>query len=56
MNIADIVVAELRELIELAIPQIIHFLIRVFDDNLRWPAAKILLNLSQEGCKSCFLA
>ena len=55
MNIADIFVAELRKSMKSAIPQIVGFL-SVNDDSLCKAGAEVLLNLSQEGSTSCFLA
>lgn len=51
INIADVVVAELRKSMESAIPQMIHFLTRAddYDDSLCRAGAKVLTNLSQEG-------
>ena len=46
------VVAELRKSMESAIPRMIDFL----NDSLCNTGAKVLLNLSQEGSTSCFLA
>jgi hypothetical protein len=51
MNIPDVVVAELRKLMESAIPQMIHFLTCAYDydDSFCGAGAKVLSNLSQEG-------
>jgi len=54
MNIADIVVAELRESMKSAIPHMIGFL-SVSDDDLRKTGVNLLLNLSQEGSTSFIL-
>ena len=54
-NIADIVLAELGKSMESAIPRMIEFL-SVDSDSLRNIGAHVLLNLSQEGSTSCFLA
>jgi hypothetical protein len=55
MKIADTVVAELRKSMKSAIPQVIGFL-SVNIDGLRKTGMELLLNLSQEGSTSCFLA
>jgi len=55
MNIADIVVAQLRKSIMSAIPQMIPFLTSVHGDGLR-KAVEVLSNLSREGSTPCFLA
>jgi len=49
MNIADIVVADLRKLMKSAIPQIILLRTRTYGDK----ALEVLLNLSEEGSTSC---
>ena len=54
-NVANIVVAELRNLMKSAIPQMVGFL-SDNDDSLRKAGADVLSNLSQEGSTSCFLA
>jgi len=59
MNIADIVVAELRKSMKSAIPQIIPQIIGFLsteNDSLRKAVAEALSILSQEGSTSCFLA
>ena len=50
MDTADTVVAaELRKLMESAIPQMIDFLTHDYDDSFHKAGAKTLSNLSQEG-------
>jgi hypothetical protein len=55
INIADMAVAELRKSMKAAIPRLVG-LLSVNDDNLRKAGVEVLLNLSQEGSTSCFLA
>ena len=54
MSIADTVVAELRKLMESAIPHMLGFLC-INDDSLCMAGAEVLSNLSHEGSTSCFL-
>jgi len=54
MNVANIVVAELRKSIKSAIPWVIGFL-SDNDHSLRKAGVEVLSNLSQEGSTSFFL-
>jgi len=51
MNIADIVVGELRKSMKSAIPQVID-LLTVDNNSLRKAGAEVLANLSQDGSTS----